>query len=245
MALNDKNEIVSIIKDSFLNKFNNSRIVSLLFFGTRAFNINRDNSDYDFIIILDKYDKSDLSKIRSLCDINELKSIDLNLNLIYHEDIKTRKKENFQIRSLALGFYEYLSVAKVIYGKNIFYDDPLTLSPQDITNEYKFKLQEYYGRCDKLFVQKKSDKNLYDHLAKYTLDIIRFFIILKGIIKIKDMAKYSFEDILEVATNNKVFNQNLLNRLPSLLKPYVDKECILEIENIRRLVYEDYLSLFF
>jgi len=246
MKIRNQEQAVLEFKNAVLNIFKRSRIISLVYFGTRAFNINNnDESDYDFMLILDKYNASDSWKIRSLVNKDELKSLDLNLNFLYLDDISIRGSKNFQLRSVLLSLYEYLACAKILVGENIFIKDPLALSSSEIVDEFKFKIQEYYGRCDKLFAQKMSERDLYLRLTKYIRDITRFFFIMKGGMTIKDMANYSYSDMFDMALTKEIFSPTLLKKLPVLLEPYLGKESVLGVERVRRLVYEEYLSTYF
>jgi len=245
MKILNQEQIVAKFQNAVLGIFKHPRIVSLMYFGTRAFNINNDESDYDLMLILDKYNASDSWRIRSLVNQDEFKSLDLNLNFLYFDDISIRGSKNFQLRSVSSSLYEYLACARTLVGENIFIKDPLVLSSNEIVDAFKFKIQEYYGRCDKLFVQKMSERDLYLKLTKYIRDITRFFFIMKGGMTIKDMANYSCNDIFDMAITKKIFSPTLLKKLPVLLKPYSGKDSILEVEKIRRLVYEEYLSAYF
>ena len=117
----------------------------------------RGDSDYDFMLVLDKYVSTDIEKLRKIVRSKEFLDEDLNLNFLYLTDIKFRGKANFQIRSLSLPFYIYLAGAKLLEGRNIFNEDPIRLRKDSLAKMEGFKIQEYYGRCDKLYFQKITD----------------------------------------------------------------------------------------
>ena len=76
------------IEDKFsreiLKAFSTKRIASLLYFGTRAFGLNvNDSSDYDFMLVLDKYAAADNSKLRQILKRKPFENLDINLNLLY------------------------------------------------------------------------------------------------------------------------------------------------------------------
>jgi len=244
MKTHSSNNIALELKKVLLETFS-ARIVSFLYFGTRAFELHTDEySDYDFMLVLDKYSHNDTTSLRNIVLNDKFRHVDLNINFLYLEDIEIRKKENFQIRSVQVDFYEYLYVAKALIGKNLFKENPLTIESSEFKENVDFKIQEYYSRCDKLFLQNKSNQNLYTKLTKYTRDMVRFILIREGVIKPRDMAKLSFERIFSLAEENKNFSKSTTNSFKKLLLPYENETDILKADSIRRAVYERYLLLF-
>ena len=239
----------SSIEDKFSREvtkaFSAKRIVSLLYFGTRAFDLNtHQSSDYDFMLILDKYAPTDLAKLRKITQKKPFANLDINLNFLYLVDFKARGKSNFQIRSLSLPFYEYLESANLLVGKNIFRKDPIQLSRDTITKMEDFKIQEYYGRCDKLYFQRISDRKLYFQLAKYTKDLIWLLLIRQNVIKTKDLTKISYEKILRLAKANRIITRELRVELQKLLKSRYNIANLYKLEKIRRSLYAKYLQFF-
>lgn len=225
--------------------FSAKRIVSLLYFGTRAFDLNTsENSDYDFMLILDKYVAIDNPNLRRILKRKPFKSLDMNLNLLYLSDIKTRGKMNFQLRSLSLTFYEYLESAELLLGKNIFKSSLIKLSRRDIVKNQDLKIQEYYGRCDKLYFQGGSDNALYSHLLKYTKDIVWLLLIREGIIKISELTTRPYEEMLKLAVANRLMTLRSATDLRKLLRQKFSKRNLLGLEKIRRILYEKYLALY-
>jgi hypothetical protein len=227
-----------------LKTFGSKRIISFLYFGTRAFVGACNESDYDFMLILDKYNSSDIFTLRKICQSSQFKSLDLNVNFLYLSDIKVKRKENFQLRSLRLDFYKYLENAIVLIGKNIFSKVPVKLSRNKIRDLMDFKIQEHYGRCDKLFTQNLGDKSLYENIRKYVKGIIRFILIKENIMTFGDITKYTFEEIFDLAAKNKIFPTPTVAKFSVLLKDYSGRKSLENLDNLRRLVYEKYLNLY-
>lgn len=54
-----------------INKTFGKRALCLIFYGSRAFNINvHKDSDYDFVLVLDKYKQSDLKLLNQILKKN-------------------------------------------------------------------------------------------------------------------------------------------------------------------------------
>lgn len=227
-----------------LKTFGPKRIVSLLYFGTRAFVGSNNDSDYDFMLILDKHNSSDIFKLRKICLSKQFKDLDLNINFLYLKDMEIRGKANFQLRSLRIDFYKYMENAIVLIGKNVFKEDPLGIRRSKIVDLMDFKIQEHYGRCDKMFLQNLKDEILYKNIKKYVKGIIRFILVRENIITIKDIIKYSFNDIFDLAAHSKIFPSSTAIRFTTLLEDYSEKKSLKTLDSIRRSVYKTYLDLY-
>ncbi len=223
--------------------FPKKRIVSLLYFGTRAFDLNiNEDSDYDFMLVLDKYAPKDTQELRRIVQNREFVGLDINLNLLYLSDIKARGKTNFQIRSLSLPFYEYLEKSKVLLGKNIFKKNPVKLTRHARRKMEDFKIQEYYGHCDKLYFSKISDHDLYRHLRKYTKDILWLLLVREEKIKLSDLTEFPFEKIVKLAKSSSLISDPIGKELLILLNKDFSKVNLQGIEKIRRLLYQKFLN---
>ena len=239
------NDIGDKIKNIVISTFDKTRIKSLLYFGTSAFNITANNEyDFDFILILDKYHQNDLIKLRKAIIKNGLNKFNIDLNFLYLTDIKKRGIENFQIRSLRTDFCDYLKTSIVLYGTNIFKNKSFSLSKKQIRSMFDFKIQEHYGRCDKLFTKAYPNEQIYKNLTKYTRDFVKFLLIRQGMIKIVDMSKYSYQDFIKIANENKLFNMTTQKQLIRLIKPFSGDKDVLEVDKIRRNIYLAYLDIY-
>lgn len=227
-----------------LKTFGSKRIVSLLYFGTRAFVGANCDSDYDLMLILDKYNPSDIFKLRKICQNNQFKNLDLNINFLYLSDIKDRGLENFQLRSLRSDFYKYLENAIVLIGNNIFKNNSLKMGRRKLVDLMDFKIQEHYGRCDKMFLQNLKDDTLSKNIRKYVKGIIRFILIRENVMTMEDITKYTFKDIFDLAADSKIFTPSTAAKFETLLKESSDRKNLVVLDSIRRSVYETYLSLY-
>ncbi|MEK7169027.1 MAG: hypothetical protein AAB778_03380 [Patescibacteria group bacterium] len=217
--------------------FEARRIISLLYFGSNAFKVNNHKfSDYDFLLLLDKYKKSDLLKLRKILTRNMYKKVDINLNLIYLADLVKRGPRNFQIRSLRPDFYKYLENSIVLIGKNYFKENPIYFSKREMSEYIDFKIQEYYGRCDKLLLQGKSTCELKRKIKKYTKEMLRMLLIRECKLSISEINTKTYKQLYLIAINSKY-----ITRSTALL---IKSRRIGDIEKAMRALYVKYLELF-
>jgi hypothetical protein len=202
-----------------------------------------ENSDYDFILVLDKYAPNDNLVLRKVVNKFPLHP-DLNLSLLYQTDINARKKENFQLRSVLPDLYIYLEGAKVLTGKNLFKENPLQLSSLELTKIMDFKIQEYYGRCDKAFITIASNKRLFRQLQKYTREMLRMFLLRQNILKVHDVSSTNYSEIINLAKNQHLFPHRFNDLTSNLITDNYNKTKLLKIEIVRRIIYEKYLEVF-
>jgi len=238
-----------MIKDQIVSNiqrfFNEKRIISLLFFGTRAFNVNiNPNSDYDFMLILDKYNASDIFQLRKITTKKTNLLAGVTINFLYLTDILKRGKINFQQRSVLADFYVYLRDAKILLGKNIFKDDPLFLEEQQLKKILDFKIQECYGRCDKILLQNSSDESVYPQIQKYTREMIRGLLIRQKYIEISDIPNLRYSEMFQVITKKKLFFKKTADNFRLLLDYEYSPIKFKKVDHIRRLIYEKYLKIF-
>ena len=133
--------VVNILVDKISSTFGINRIVCFLYFGSNAFKLNVNNrSDYDFLLLLDKYNKNDLSKLRRIVSTKMFGKTDLNLNILYQRDILKRGLNDFQLRSLRPDFYSYLETTICLIGNNFFERYPLIISNKKLCVYVDFKI---------------------------------------------------------------------------------------------------------
>ncbi len=229
------------LKKQIQNEFQ-KRVVTLLFYGSQAFNLNvHKNSDYDFVVVLDKYQSEDTLKLNSIIKSKSLNKFNIEINLIYKKDIDSRGKENFQMRTSFATYYNYLENIPPLLGENMFAKNPLKISKEATQQCWYFKIQEYYGRCDKILVNQELNKCNLETVCKYTKEMVRYLLLSQSIIDVKDITKLSYESIFEITLKKKFLQESSLKSATNILKNnYTYKD----IEYIRRAVYGKYLNLF-
>ncbi len=229
---------IRIIKEKITKAFGEKRIISLLFFGTRAFEININKfSDYDLVLMLDDYKNRDLFKLKMILDSPPLKEKDINLSLVYKSDVEVRGINNFQLRTLKLDIYKYLSGARVLIGNNYFKENPVTMTSVDLKEYANFKIQEFYGRCDKLYMECIPLLELTNKIKKYTREMLRSILISEGKLSFLGIKNIKYKNMYKMAISEKYINSKDANNLTS------DNLNLIEVT--RRNIYLKYLDLFY
>lgn len=230
--------IIKYIKQNICSSFGKERIISLLFFGTRAFNKNVTGfSDYDLVLILDDWKCGDSLLLRKIINSPFLGMADINLSLLYKSDIETRGINNFQLRTLKLDIYKYLSTAKVLIGKNYFKENPVTMTSVNLKEYANFKIQEFNGRCDKLYMENISLPELTNKIKKYSREMLRSILISEGKLSFSEIKDIKYQNMYKVAILEKYINSEDANNLTS--------DNLKRIEITRRNIYLKYLDIFY
>lgn len=228
------------LKEQIAKKFN-KRVITLLFYDSRAFNLNvHENSEYDFILVLDRYRSEDTFKLNNIVRSKFLKNFKIEINLVYKKDMDTRGKENFQMRTSLSTYYNYLENISPLLGENIFAKDPLKISNEDVRNCWYFKIQEYYGRCDKILVNQELNRSNLETVCKYTKEMVRMLLLSQSIINVQDITKSNYDYLFQLAIKKNFLQKNLLESITNILK---NRYTYIDVENIRRSIYEKYLKL--
>lgn len=218
------------------------RVITLLFYGSRAFNLNvHENSDYDFTLVLNKYEFEDTLKLNRIIKSKSLNTFNIEINLAYKKDIDTRGKEKFQMRTSLTTYYNYLENIPPLLGENIFAKNPLKISTEEAQECWYFKIQEYYGRCDKILVNQELNKSSLETVCKYTKEMVRASLLSQDIIGIGDITRLSYKDIFEIAIKEKCLQKNSLKSIYNILRNDYSYQ---DVEFIRRAIYKKYLNLF-
>lgn len=229
---------INFIEQKIRFAFGEKRIVSLLFFGTRAFKINVSKySDYDLVLLLDDWRPGDSNTLRAIINTPFLWKTDINLSLLYQSDIETRGINNFQLRTLKLDIYKYLSLARVIIGNNYFKRHPVTISTVNLKEYANFKIQEFYGRCDKLYMENISTPELTNTIKKYSREMLRSIMISEGKLSFAKIKNLEYQKMYKAAVANKYISNNDAKNLES--------DNLNKIEATRRNIYLKYLDLFY
>ena len=217
--------------------FTEKGIISFLYFGSNAFDINNHKfSDYDFLLLLDKYSNSDLPDLRKILSLKIFKNLDINLNIVYKSDLEKRGFHNFQLRSLRPDFYKYLECAIPLIGNNYFEENVLQISKSKLVEYADFKIQEYYGRCDKLFLSEKTTDGLKRKIRKYTNEMLRMLLVRESLISLKEIQSKTYDELYKLAIDSKYIDKNTHQLIKS--------NNLSNIEKARRTIYMVHLRLY-
>lgn len=118
------------------------RVVSLIFFGSQRYKRSKIGSDYDLYLVLDKYNKEDITKIREIVDNI---SIDLDLTIQYFNQMSLDPND-FQDGTMGCFALDYLSLGECLLGTNIFIDYKKNVREVEYKKSLLRKINEYAYR---------------------------------------------------------------------------------------------------
>lgn len=146
------------------------RVISLIFFGSQRYKRSKIGSDYDLYLILDKYNKEDISNIRKI--VNEI-SIDLDLTIQYFDQMSLDPND-FQDGSMGCFALDYLSLGECLLGTNIFINYKKDVKEAEYKKSLLRKINEYAYRYRRELTTLGLDD---DYLLKFTKKYISRIII--------------------------------------------------------------------
>lgn len=225
-----------------ISKEFSSRVITLLFYGSRAFSLNtHQTSDYDFILVIDRYQSTDTSRLNYILNSDFFKNLPIEINLVYKEDMDIRGKENFQMRTSLATYYQYLETITPILGDNIFARNHLKLTLKERKKMHYFKIQEYYGRIDKILIENELTKQSMELAAKYCKDMARYFVLSQGYLNEPDIQHLTFAEIIKLAITKHLLPSSIFLFFQNILN---EEYNYYDIESARRIIYDSYLKLF-
>ena len=178
---------------SELSKHFGSRIQSLLFYGSNAFN-GRDVSelsDYDFCLVLDTRDHRDLEQIAQITE--HFKGIDLSIH--YVDELEDFGWNRFQHGGHGAFFLLHLASAKTLLGSNIFARKISVPDDEEIQESLRRQVVEYFWRLDHWVLEGHDVEFLKRQFKKYLVRIAQDLLVMKNDIsfgEINTLDSYDF-----------------------------------------------------
>lgn len=144
------------------------------------------------------------------------------------------------MRSVLKTYYKYLEGIQPLLGNNIFKLDPVYMTLDQKKECYYFKLQEYYGRIDKLYLTQGINSHSLEIAAKYTKDMLRHLVLSQNYLKEDCYTNLLILDVFSVAVQNNLLSESLFQRIKNISKGIYRYN---EIESVKRTIYNTYLKL--
>ncbi len=154
---------------SGLEKQFDSRIISLIFFGSQRYKRSKIGSDYDLYFVLDSYDIGDINLIYLI-----IKNSDINIDLtIQYLDQMPINPNYFQDGSMGCFALDYLALGECLMGKNIFKKYSQNIDKNHHKSSILRKINEYaYRYRRELITLDLSEEYLLKFTKKYLSRLI-------------------------------------------------------------------------
>ena len=213
-----------------------NRIVCLLYYGSNAFNkdINSDYSDYDFCLVLDKYDSKDLINLKKI--ISKYNRIDITLHSLF--DLELIGWSNFQHGNHGEFFLLHLANSKIILGNNIFQRKLSIIDYSNIKKSIKTQIIEYFWRLDHWYFTVKNENELNIKFKKYLIRILQDILLYKGDISFFEINTINSQEFIDNWIDDK--NYISIETKKSLMKINQNSYKVEYYVYLKTLIYNDF-----
>ncbi len=201
--LPDKKEINKILDEKIKSLFSKERIICLLRYGPKE-KFNKDSpEDFDFLLLLNKYEKKDYKKISLIKKMN----LPIEVFIDYKDQIIEKGIENYQRGRHGSYFFKILSSAETIIGNNYYKENQNKLNEDKINSDLLYRIEEYFYRIQKNIINTNKIKK--SEIQKYLGRILTDLMLVKKEIKFQDMHKYHYTHILQDKLKpSKIISEN-------------------------------------
>lgn len=229
------------VLEKVLNLFPPERVICLLFYGSNAFKRSEHrSSDYDFYILLNKYESGDTNNLKDVVScFNEGKTIDLTYQ--YLEDIERVGWDSYQLGNHGVFYILNFAQAITLYGTNVFQRRLSQLHSNLITDSIMRQIQEYFWRLDDWIIKEEWNENLISKYKKYLIRIAYDFMVSKADISFAEINSYKFHEIADLASTKDYFSSNTKQVLKDVF--HSSYENISNFLALKRSLYEDFILL--
>ena len=226
-------------KGDLLGLYGEKRIVSLLFYGSQAFNRSQSRySDYDFYLLLDSPKANDALVGRDF--VQRLDSIDITIQ--YLDLIEARGWKNFQFGNHGIFFLLHLASAITLHGTNIFQRKLTIIEPSKIRQSLFAQIEEYFWRLNHWFLTIKDEEWLLSQYKKYIIRIIEDILLLFGDISFAEINTLTYQEIICSFLATKGYFSSETKKLA--INSYASNTELLQLNKLLHLLNYDYLKIY-
>lgn len=223
--------LINFIKENFRN----NRIICLLAYGSSiCYSPKMKPKDYDFLLLLDKYNKSDYKILKRITN-----KYHIELFIDYWDYIKRKGFDSYQRGRHGSYFVPYLALAKCLIGENIYQQSVKIIPIKTIKKDLLYRIEEYFYRIQKLYIYK--DKDASNVTKKYISRICIDLLLYANEMSFEEIYTIHYEEVIhKKVMHSNIFDQNIKAQLSKL---FLRMNTNLLLETIGSL-YEVYLKCF-
>lgn len=229
-------DINKIIVEKIRSLFDKERIICLLRYGPKEKFDGSSPEDFDFLLLLNKYQKDDYSVLSSLKKMN----LPVEIFIDYKNQILSKGIENYQRGCHGSYFFKILSSAETLIGNNYYKENQNKLDKTRIKFDLLYRVEEYFYRIQKNIINSEEVKKL--EIEKYLVRILTDLMLINEEIKFQDMHNYHFTHIIY----NKLKSTNIIDdHTKNLIREFFSNNIIKGdiIGEIAGDLYEQYLRI--
>lgn len=185
-----RKEVVNHVRDSILSQFEHGRIQCLIAYGSSLVDGAVSPNDFDFLLLLDKYDPTDVAVLKDFSSI-----FPTELFIDYKDQILRKGLNNYQRGRHGVYFFATLAYAECVVGNNFYQENLFLISPSQIKRDLLFRIEEYFYRIQKHYLNSRSEFDQ-RYIKKYIARIVFDICLFKEEIPLEDFHKMHYLDIL-------------------------------------------------
>jgi len=228
--------INKVMVNKITSLFNKNRIICLLRYGPKEKFEGSLPADFDFLLLLDKYQNNDYLLLSCF------KKLDLPVEVFidYKDQIISKGIKNYQRGRHGSYFFKILASAETLFGNNFYKENENQLDNNKINSDLLYRVEEYFYRIQKSVINDgKSSKS---EIEKYLGRILTDLMLVTGEIQFQDMHNHHYTHIIfDVLKSTNIISTHTKN----LIKEFTSKS-ILDIILLGEIIgelYEQYLKI--
>jgi len=193
-----------------------SKIVVILFYGSRSIkkNINNNFSDYDLHLVLKKEDLNDLIILKRI--FKKYKQDLLDISVHYYDEVIKGSKIIFQNGTQGIYFIKVLANATVLIGDNIYKKIEKKLDKKEITQSLVSKIREYTWRIRSLSLKQLTSRRSRE-IIKCFIKILLDIMLVRSQIRWEDLQNINRGKTIKLFMRLNLLicknHENFLNKL--------------------------------
>ncbi|HAG07961.1 MAG TPA: hypothetical protein DCK87_00050 [Desulfotomaculum sp.] len=230
------NDMGKVVIEKAISFFGKNRIICLLRYGPKTRFDGTPPADFDFLLLLDKFQSKDYLLLSFFKKLN----LPIEIFVDYRDQIILRGIKNYQRGRHGSYFFKILASADTLLGRNFYKENEGKLDKNKIKSDLLYRIEEYFYRIQKSIVNEEDPSK--GDIEKYLGRIVTDLLLVTGDIQFSDMHKYHYTKVM----SDMLSHSNTMNRdIVELIAKFQSNSKI-NIDLLGKLVgvlYEQYLEI--
>jgi len=230
------NDIDKVMTEEVIFLFGKNRIVCLLRYGPKTKFDGTPPADFDFLLLLDKYQNKDYLLLSLFKKLN----LPVEIFIDYKDQIISKGIKNYQRGRHGSYFFKILASADTLLGRNFYKENERKLDKHKINSDLLYRVEEYFYRIQKSMINEGNP--IKKDIEKYLGRIVTDLLLVTGDIQFSDMHKYHYTSVMsDILKQTNVININT-KKLIAKFQSKTD----MDIDLLGRLIgvlYKQYLKI--
>lgn len=200
------------VANAICDLFPAERICCLLRYGPAQISHERTPADFDFLLLLDAFDREDYPRTRAI----KQRNLPIEIFIDYKSHVLLRGLQSYQRGCHGAYFIHILATAKTLLGKNFFADFVHDISAKEVQDGLLNRIEEYFYRVQKDILNSQT-QTVSTLTTKYLARILTDLLLLNDEINFADMNRYHYVDIIESKlSDSPLFDEDEVTQIQNL-----------------------------